>query len=183
MRRKLPTQKLLESATIATRRFRAPLDTRRIGRPAPKAFTVFEVLVVLLVMSILAAAAAPSFYKSLHYHRLESAARRVKQDLEFLRDAARAKSTTLTCEFDQSGYAFTDNSVLQLNHTAAYSVDLSAHPFHLDSMSADFGNETTIAFDGYGTTAQDRVIVLSLGGNTRTITRDSSTGQITITNP
>ena len=58
------------------------------------AFTFIELVIVLLVMGILTAVAAPKFFDSLLFHRVESAARRVKADLELARTQARLTSAS-----------------------------------------------------------------------------------------
>jgi prepilin-type N-terminal cleavage/methylation domain-containing protein len=98
------------------------------------AFTIIELVVVLLILSVLAAVAAPTFYRSLVHHRLESAARRVKQDLEYLRDTSRAKSTTLACEFSGTSYTLDEPSIQHLDHAGAYTIDLAATPYFLDGV-------------------------------------------------
>src|SRR5262245_46367557 len=78
------------------------------------AFTIVELIVVLLITSILAAVAAPVFHKSLLYHRIESAARRLKQDLEHLRDTAKAKSATYEFELDGTVYTLDPDAIAGL---------------------------------------------------------------------
>ena len=147
------------------------------------AFSLIELVVVLLVASVLAAVAVPTFYRSLTHHRLESAARRVKQDLEYLRDSARAQSTTLACKFGDKSDTLDDPSIQHLDHSGAYTIDLAATPYHLDDVTVDSEDDTTIGFDGYGIATADGEVRLQLGGETRTITVESSTDQITISNP
>ena len=135
---------------------------------------------VLLIMGILAATAGPTFLESLYHHRLESAARRVKQDLEYLRDASRAKSATLECELVGTGYQFTDATILHLDRGDPYSVDLTAAPYQIET--ADFGGLTSIAFDGYGNTTanSDVVVTLGLKGNTRTVRVLATTSKVVL---
>jgi type II secretory pathway pseudopilin PulG len=160
--------------------FRHSAARPRITRVA---FTVIELVVVLLIMGIVAAAAAPTFYRSLLHHQLESAARRVKIDLEQLQHTARVKSRGQSVTFDGAAYTLSTD-VVDLDHPGAvYSVDLAASPYELESVSIDFGGGATIAFDGYGAAQQDAAIVLGLGGQTRTVTLESSTGQVSVTNP
>jgi prepilin-type N-terminal cleavage/methylation domain-containing protein len=162
---------------------------RRIARSAVASrrgsagYTIIEVLVVILVFAILAAAAVPTFYQSLCHHRLEGAARRVKQDLEYLRDAARAKSATLDCQFNGLGYSFTEATILHLDRSSPYAVDLGAAPYDLDGVTVDFEDDVVVEFDGFGDTPLDGTIVLQLGSETRTVNVQCGTGQIFITNP
>ena len=78
--------------------------SRISGRPSPSfagagAFSILELLIVALVMSILAAVATPTFFDSLLFHRVESAARRVKADLELARMQARLTSASQSISF------------------------------------------------------------------------------------
>jgi prepilin-type N-terminal cleavage/methylation domain-containing protein len=45
-------------------------------------YTMTEMVIVVMVMGIITAAAAPAFVNSFVYHRVESAAHRVKTDLD-----------------------------------------------------------------------------------------------------
>jgi prepilin-type N-terminal cleavage/methylation domain-containing protein len=151
---------------------------------APTAFTMIELLVVLLIMSIVAAVAAPTFHKSLGHHRLESAARRVKQDLEYLRDTARAKSVTLACEFDDdtNSYTLDDISLRHLDRDQAYEVQLGDEPYQLDAVDSGFGDPEVnrIEFNGFGVPTSGGEIELFLGEKSRVVIVDESSGQISI---
>src|SRR5262245_51703406 len=97
--------------------FGATMKLRSPTRLQPRsAFTFVELVVVLLIMSILAAVAAPKFIRSLDYSRLESAARRLKIDLEQVRRAAQLKSRTETITFSGSTYSLS-SGVQGLNHS------------------------------------------------------------------
>jgi prepilin-type N-terminal cleavage/methylation domain-containing protein len=56
------------------------------------AFTMVELVIVVMIISIVTAVAAPTFFESLLYHRVESAAHRLKADIELARHTARLKS-------------------------------------------------------------------------------------------
>jgi prepilin-type N-terminal cleavage/methylation domain-containing protein len=156
---------------------------RTIGR-IRTAFSLVELVVVLMIMGIMAAVAAPTFYRSLDQQRLESAARRVKQDLEQLRQTARtlSKTETLTAT---SGTAYVLSSDVQnVDHkTQSYAVDLAAAPYYVSSISTSSGFPAQVSFDGYGTTTVSGNIVLQMGGYSRTVTLNPTTGQATVTNP
>jgi len=160
---------------------------RIAGEPAPgqrHGFSIVELLMVLLIMSIVAATATPSFYRSLRYHELESAARRLKLDLEQARHAARVNSQAQSLTFSNATTYTLSSGVESLKSPGqTYTVDLASTPYELDGVTINFGGPTTVSFDGYGNASVGGTIVLALGDRTRTVTLNSTTGQITITDP
>lgn len=143
------------------------------------AYTIIELIVVLLILGIVAAVAAPMFHRSLRYHQLESAARRVQQDLEYLQSAARTRSMTLECEFDGFAYTLGGAALRDLDGSGDYVVDLAAAPYELQSVAVDLDGETSIEFNGYGEAAHDATITLGVGDETRTVEVVAATGAIT----
>jgi prepilin-type N-terminal cleavage/methylation domain-containing protein len=151
-------------------------------RCARNGFTIAELVVVVTIIAILAAVAAPTFVRSLRYHQIESAARRVKMDLEQIRHVARVKSRSESITFVDSSYSLSSGAE-HLDHAGAtYSVDLAASPFEVESVTLNLGGPTEITFDGYGKPSIGGTIVLSLGGIQRTVTLDADSGQVTISN-
>jgi prepilin-type N-terminal cleavage/methylation domain-containing protein len=146
-----------------------------------RAFTMIELVVVVLIMSILAAVTAPSFMESLLFHRVETAARRVKADIEYTRQRARLTSTAQTITFTAAG-AYTISGAKSLeNSTKAYSVNLLKSPYLLDSATVNFANTLILSFDGYGTPASGGTVVLNAKSHKCTVTVDAITGDATIT--
>jgi type II secretion system protein H len=147
-------------------------------------FSIIELLVVLLIMGIIAATATPSFYRSLRYHALESAARRVKLDLEQVCHSARVNSQTQSLTFTNATTYSLSSGVESLKSPGqAYTVDLASTPYELDGATVNFGGPTAVSFDGYGNASVGGTIVLALGDETRTVTLNSTSGKITITDP
>ena len=66
-----------------------------------RAFTIIELVIVILIMSIFAAVAAPAFLDSLLFHRVETAARRVKADIDYARQRARLTSAAQSVTFTE----------------------------------------------------------------------------------
>lgn len=143
-----------------------------------------ELIVVLLVISIVAAAATPKFYASLQHHEIETAARRLALDLKQARHAARMKSQTQSLTFTGATTYTLSGGVTSLKSASqAYSVDLSAAPYSIESVAVNLGGPTTISFDGYGTASVGGSIVLAHGNQTRTVTLNQASGQVDITDP
>lgn len=144
------------------------------------AFTIVELAVVMLILGLVAAVAAPTFFRSLQYHQVESAARRIKMDLEQLRHMAKVKSRDQTITFTDESYTLSGD-VVDLDHSGAtYSVDFAVAPFELADVTIDFGGPTTVTFDGYGNPSVGGTVVLTKGDEARTVTLDATTGQVTI---
>src|SRR5262245_43706036 len=102
-----------------------------------RGFTIIELVVVILIMSIFAAVTAPAFIDSLLFHRVETAARRVKGDIDFARQRARLTSAAQGVTFTAGTYTLTGAKSME-NPTKIYSVNLRKTPYSLDTATANF---------------------------------------------
>lgn len=143
------------------------------------AFTLVEVAIVMLIMGIFAAVTAPAFLDSLLFHRVETAARRVKADIDQARGRARLTSTAQSVTFTGSSYTLSGAKQLD-NPNGVYTVDLLQAPYSLDSAAANFNGTQALAFDGYGTPSSGGTVVLTAKTHQCTVTVDSVTGATTI---
>jgi Tfp pilus assembly protein FimT len=132
-------------------------------------------------MSILGAVAAPTFFDSLLFHRVESAARRVKADLELARTQARLTSAAQSITFTNTTATYSLAGIKSLDKAnTTYSVDLKKEPFSLTSATANFGGAATVSFDGYGTPSSGGTVVLAAKSHQCTVTLNGTTGDVTI---
>jgi prepilin-type N-terminal cleavage/methylation domain-containing protein len=159
----------------------SPDSSVRSVRVAPRAFSLIELVIVMLIMSIFAAVAAPKFHNSLLFHRVESAARRLKADIDMARQRARLTSASQTVTFANSSYTVSGAQGLD-RPSNTYTVSLLASPYSLDSGVANFGSGSqTLVFDGYGTPTSGGTVVLTASVHSCTVTVDSATGVTTFT--
>jgi Tfp pilus assembly protein FimT len=131
-------------------------------------------------MGILTAVATPTFFDSLLFHRVESAARRVKADLKLARTQARLTSASQSVTFANSVYSISNTKSLD-KPSAVYSVDLKKQPYSLDSATANFSNAAVVSFDGYGIPTSGGTVVLVAKSHTCTVTLNGTTGDVSIT--
>jgi Tfp pilus assembly protein FimT len=142
---------------------------------------MIELVIVIMIMSILMAVAAPTFYDSLLFHRVESAARRVKADLELARNYARLKSATRSLTFSGASYTISGGLKSLDNANVNYAVDLSASPYFMDTVVANFSSAVVVSFDGYGKPSSGGSIVLTAKNHQCTVWVDATAGTVAIT--
>jgi Tfp pilus assembly protein FimT len=138
-----------------------------------------ELAVVVLIISIVSAVAVPAFLDSLLFCRVESAARRVKADLELTRQSARLTSATQSITFTNATYTATAG-VDGPNSLGSYTVDLAAAPYEISDVTVDFEGDSSVSFDGYGVPSAGGTVVLNAPKHQCTVTVDEDTGDITI---
>jgi type II secretory pathway pseudopilin PulG len=137
-------------------------------------------VIVIMIIGVLAGAAIPTFFDSLLFHQVESAARRVKSDLELARQTARQTSSSQSITFSGRTYSLSTKKHLDNPHDD-YMVDLSAEPYHLERVTADFEGAPSVSFDGYGAPTSGGTVVLECNSLKCIVTLDVVTGEVTIT--
>ncbi len=168
-------------------------------RAIQRGFTLVELVIVLMVMGILLAAAAPKYVDSLNRFRVEAAARRIAADLDFVRSRAIMKgpSEEEWVRFFPANdeYEMVDDPDFD-RPADEYWVRFDETAYPVDLVSAQFTNTDgytstqTVKFNLYGqcvcgnepnifpiTSGQ---IVVSAGNHTRTVVIDPVTGKSTV---
>lgn len=168
------------------------LKTSRTG------YTMIEVVLVMLVMGILAAAAAPRYSRMVSRFRVEAAARRIVADLGQVR--ARAMAIGAATGEEVSFYSATDRYQMHgdpdPNHpNQEYWVEFSKTAYPVDLVSATFTNiegdtsSELMRYNMYGfpeSGSSEAVplasgeIVVALGGQLRTVVINSVTGKASV---
>ncbi|WP_425400580.1 pilus assembly FimT family protein [Aeoliella sp.] len=123
-----------------------------------RGYSFVELMIVVLIMGILAAAAAPKFTAALDNNRADGAARRIAADLNRLRAEAMITSSSskpsVTFDADSEVYGF--SGLADPDHPSrAYKVSLSSTSYPADIVAAKFLDsdndvETTLKYDLYG---------------------------------
>ena len=144
-------------------------------------FTLFELVITLAVMGILAAIAVPRYANSIGRYRAESAARRVAADLLLARASAKAASSPRSVTFDAAAGSYTVAGVRNPDHPGApYKVDLAADPYRVKLDFADFGGAPQAQFDMYGWPLWSGKVTLHVGDFWRTVQVVKEDGSVTV---
>jgi prepilin-type N-terminal cleavage/methylation domain-containing protein len=144
-------------------------------------FTLIDVTVTVLIIGIIAAVATPRFADYLHRMRAESAANRIKADLDWVRQHAVSSSSSQTVQFSPSSDSYSISGLDDLNHSGQpYAVDLSSYPYNAVLVSASLDGDSDVHFNRFGIPDSGGTITVRSGSGQQTVTIDADTGKATI---
>lgn len=153
-------------------KLRIPRQHRRSG------FTLIELATVAVVMVVVASMAVPRFTSFLVHQRLEAAARRFMVDLALVQREARFTGTSRQIIFNPPGDRYRLMGMTSLdNPNNDYYTRFREEPYQVDLVSANFGGDLTVIFDGYGIPDSGGTIVLAAGGLQKSISVGGGTGE------
>jgi prepilin-type N-terminal cleavage/methylation domain-containing protein len=145
------------------------------------AFTLLELVMVIVIMALMATLAAPRYANSLNRYRVEVAARRVAMDLSYAQARARATCSTRSISFDKSTSTYTLIAESDLNKPGSnYIIDLTQPPYRTTIVSVTFGGGGTLSFNGFGVPNTAGTVRIRCGNQTRNINVDAVTGLTTV---
>ena len=144
-------------------------------------FSLLELLIVLAIMATLTAIAAPRYQRSLARYRADLAAQRIIADLTQAQSIAKATSASRTVTFSVAGNIYQIPGLSSLDgNSGSYSVALFERPYEAELISANFGGDAQIVFDGWGSPDSGGTVTLSVGAEQRTVAVDTETGKAEI---
>jgi len=150
------------------------------SREARAAYSLVELVMILVVLAIMWAIAAPRYGNAMSRYRVEAAARRIASDFALARAQAKQTSTNVVVVFDTTNNAYSMNGVQSLDHTSnTYNVNLSADPYDATLATVPFTNNQ-VTFNAYGGSDQSGQLVVQSGGYQRTITLEATSGKATV---
>ncbi|MBX3390029.1 MAG: prepilin-type N-terminal cleavage/methylation domain-containing protein [Phycisphaeraceae bacterium] len=158
-----------------------PFSSARMPIRVHRAFSLFELVVVLSILTIFASIAAPKYAGAVSRYKLDAAARRVAADLERSRALARASGSNWTIRFVPSSNSYSIvGLVVGSSKGSDYTVRLGSPPYSITLESADFAGSKDLQFGGFGCPAIGGTIVLRGGVDKRSIVVDSASGAVSI---
>lgn len=141
-------------------------------------FTLVEAVIVMFIIVVMGSIAFPRYAQFVANQQLEAASRKVVADLAFAQRQARQSSASRTVSFNAANSEYTLTGVADLDHPAqTYRVKLGAEPFRARIVSASFGGDANVVFDGYGAPDSGGSLVIAVGSRQATISVDVGVGR------
>ena len=145
-----------------------------------RGFSLFEILLVLAIVAIFTAVAAPRYGRASGRYRADLAARRIIADLRLAQSSAKAASSTRTVSFSTATDQYVLSNVPALDGPSSnYTVILSGQPYKADLTNVSFSG-SQVTFNGWGLPDKGGTVALSVGAEQRTVAVDAATGRISL---
>ena len=149
------------------------------------AFTLVELVMVLVILSLLAGIAVPRYAASLNNYGASTAARRIVADLAYAQSLARTSGSTKTVSFDQANKQYQIVGLTDPDKPSqTYTVSLAAAPYggSLAAVSLMSGATavTQVTFDKYGFPNAGGTITVQVGTVQTTVTLNTTSGKATV---
>jgi prepilin-type N-terminal cleavage/methylation domain-containing protein len=147
-----------------------------------RGFTLVELVMVIGIVALLASVVVPRFTNSLVRQRADAAARRVMFDLGLAQRAAQQSSSGQRVVFDAAASSYRLVGLADQDRPSGeYVVRLGELPYEATIVSANFGGDATLVFDGYGTPDSSGSVVVRVGNELRSVVLAADSGQVSIT--
>ena len=150
-------------------------------RTRESAFTLLELTMVLAILAIITAIAAPRYAAAINRYRSDLAIRRIINDLAMVQAKARTTSATRSVIFDVPANQYRmPGEIDPVRRTDPYTVTLSDQPYLATLVSANFNDTPQVQFNGYGNPLYGGNVVINAGGVQKTINVNADSGAITV---
>lgn len=143
-----------------------------------KGFSIVEMILVSTIIGMMSAIAVPRYSQFVVNQQIEAAARRVTADLALAQREARLTSSSRTVSFKLGENTYSLTGINDLDRvTQPYEVNLNEEPYRATIVSANFGGNSEIIFNGFGAPDSGGSVVIGVGAWRKTITVDPATGR------
>ncbi|MHC5111949.1 MAG: prepilin-type N-terminal cleavage/methylation domain-containing protein [Planctomycetota bacterium] len=143
------------------------------------AFTLVELLLVLMIIGSVSAIAAPRFGTMIQNQRMEAAARRIAMDMKYAQREAKLTGISRTLLFSVADDSYGISNVNNMDHKSEpYIVDFKSSPYKTAIIGAAFNGDAALIFDGYGVPDSGGGVFLKLGNRQMTIHYDGTTEKV-----
>ncbi|MCC6322032.1 MAG: prepilin-type N-terminal cleavage/methylation domain-containing protein [Phycisphaerales bacterium] len=151
-------------------------DARLLVQSRP-AFTLLEVVIVLIIVAVLATLASLRYAGSLDRYRLDGASRRIIAEVSRAQVEARTTSASQTVRFNISGSTVAVLSADDiLNSRAGRVVSLADDPYRA-AMAVNGLASNVLTFNAFGDPSGGGIITLTRNGLSAAVAIDASSGR------
>lgn len=152
-----------------------------VGRGRCSAFSLVEMVMVILIVGTLASIAVPRYSNALVHYQAEAAAKRLAVDLNYARRHAIHTNADQTVTFNTTASTYELVGIQDFDQSSQpYVVRLSDSPYRAKIRSADFGGDMQVVFDIYGVPDSSGQVVVESGDWQKTVTVDAENGVVTV---
>lgn len=136
-----------------------------------RAFTLLELVTVVVILGVMSAIAIPRFGDFSHNMSLDAADRQIRVDIERARRRAIESGTSVTVAFLPAQERYAISALPSIDRSdQTYGVRLGEEPYEVDLVSADFAGTLNLTFNAYGEALYDGTVTIALAGETRSVT-------------
>ena len=144
-------------------------------------FSLVELVMILAIIGVLGAMAAPRYLISLHRYRAGAAAHRLAADLELTRERAAAASTSRTLAINTDNRSYTISWTSSDGSTATRIVRLDREPYLAKIVETNLGGDRRVRFNGYGVPENGGgSITVGVGDTRRSVVIHSGPGKVRV---
>jgi len=141
-------------------------------------FSLIEVVTTLVIIGIMAGIAIPRFAESDRRYRVDSAVRRLLDDVTLVRQLARAQGTTHTIEFTRFGYRISTLTSKDRGKIGPYEVYLDSAPYNVVVSSLNAASNQ-IRISAFGDVMSSADLTMQVGSYARRV-QIGANGTITV---
>lgn len=149
--------------------------------PQMRGHSLFELAMVLSLLAIVAAIAAPRFARAERNYRVEAAAQRIVADLDYISRTARARASSHAVTFSLTSHSYSSSAKpLNTSPDQAYVVRLDHPPYRASLVSVSLGGDQQIIFNSHGMPDSSGEIVVAVGARSRRVLIDAASGEVSV---
>lgn len=153
------------------------------GSRRTRAFTLVELIVVLVIVSVTAVIAIPRLSGASTRYRVDSAVQQVLADINVTAAEANRTSSTMSIVVDADTESFTMVGQPSERDPAVDQVtDLSREPFNVNLLGVSFGGDSQLDISGHGLMLESGQMTLTAGREGRRIVFTQGLSSVQIVN-
>ena len=133
---------------------------------------------VMVILTMFGMIAVPRYAAFTATEQIEGAARRITADLSLAQRQARRSSASQTVSFNVAQSRYSLVGMTHPDHPGQpFEIRVGDEPYRARIVSASFGGDATLVYDGFGKPDSGGQVVITVGVYQKTIQVDAGTGQ------